>query len=300
MIENELILRKNRTFGEIISDTFHFIKENIHIILQAFIIVFMPIYSVVGVLAIIIALSLSDMFYEYEQAIESSILDGDPILLFSFLGNYIPIFIFISLLLLLVTAVSYSIIYSIMHQYDEKGKDQIEISEVWKDTRKFIVPIILYYFLSFFITGFGFLFLVIPGIILAIMLTMAIPSIIFERKDAISAIGRCFQIFDFGSWFATFGLMIVFGIIGTILGYIANIPYVIAFLMTQILDVNIWDISNSTLSVGMAIYYFFNYLFSFLIGIISTIGIGLQFFNLVEDVDHTGIRRVIDQIGTDE
>ena len=85
------------------------------------------------------------------------------------------------------------------------------------------------YIVVIFIVVVGLIFLIIPGIWLAVKLAMAFPAVVFERKNAFSAVGRSWSLTSGHFWRTLGTLLVVFlitfvaqlvfgGVVGGILG----------------------------------------------------------------------------------
>jgi hypothetical protein len=65
------------------------------------------------------------------------------------------------------------------------------------------------------VVGFGFVLLIIPGIIFAVFLAMAVPSFIIERRGVFDSMSRSWNLVS-GSWWHVLGVTFVAGILASI------------------------------------------------------------------------------------
>jgi hypothetical protein len=71
------------------------------------------------------------------------------------------------------------------------------------------------------LVGIGFILLIIPGIIVAVFLSMAIPAFIVERREVTDSISRSWELVS-GSWWHVFGVIVVAGLLAGIVTGILN------------------------------------------------------------------------------
>ena len=92
-----------------------------------------------------------------------------------------------------------------------------------------MLPLCVAYIVVIFLVVVGLIFLIVPGIWLAVKLSMVFPAVVFERRNAFTAVGRSWGLTS-GHWWRTFRtLAVVFlitfvaqlvlgGVVGGILG----------------------------------------------------------------------------------
>lgn len=79
-----------------------------------------------------------------------------------------------------------------------------------------LLPLLVAYFLVVIIVGLGLVALIIPGIWLAVKLSMAFPAVVFERTGPFAAIGRSWALTK-GNWWRVFGTLLVVFLISFVL-----------------------------------------------------------------------------------
>ena len=79
-----------------------------------------------------------------------------------------------------------------------------------------LLPLIIAYFLVVIIVVLGLLALIIPGIWLAVKLSMVFPAVVFEREGPFGAIGRSWSLTS-GNWWRVFATLLVVFLITTVL-----------------------------------------------------------------------------------
>jgi hypothetical protein len=92
-------------------------------------------------------------------------------------------------------------------------------------------------FLIALVVGLGFILLIIPGVIFAVFLSMAVPAFIVERKTATDSMSRSWGLVS-GSWWHVLGVIVVAaliaGVINGILGAIGGNTFVLRWIFSTI------------------------------------------------------------------
>ncbi len=111
--------------------------------------------------------------------------------------------------------------------------EKIEISEMFNGFKKNYVNIILANLLTFAIIGFGFLFLIIPGIILACRLVFVSYLVMDKNMEPVAAVEKSWEMTKGHGW-QIFGmaLLAVPIVIGGLLCFIVGIVFAIIWIST--------------------------------------------------------------------
>ena len=148
----------------------------------------------------------------------------------------------------------------------------------------------------------GLLFILIPGIYLGVVLTLALPILVFEQKGVGDTISSCFQLIKDNWWF-TFGALIVFGIIMYLINVVFQMPMIIYMIVGMIsgLDAGVESMAESMQSKDpiLMILTIVASIAQYLLYIITPIFISLIYFNLHEEKNFTGTFENIDRLGED-
>lgn len=109
--------------------------------------------------------------------------------------------------------------------------EKIEISEMFDGFKKNYVNIILANLLTFAIIGFGFLFLIIPGIILACRLVFVSYLVMDKNMDPVAAVEKSWEMTKGHGW-QIFGmaLLAIPIVIGGLLCFIVGIVFAIIWI----------------------------------------------------------------------
>ncbi|MCK5442231.1 MAG: hypothetical protein KAJ23_10095 [Maribacter sp.] len=111
--------------------------------------------------------------------------------------------------------------------------EKIEISEMFDGFKKNYVNIILANLLTFAIIGFGFLFLIIPGIILACRLVFVSYLVMDKNMEPVAAVEKSWEMTKGHGW-QIFGmaLLAIPIVIGGLLCFIVGIVFAIIWIST--------------------------------------------------------------------
>lgn len=135
----------------------------------------------------------------------------------------------------------------------EKGQANLQTSFNYTITK------LLSLFAVSIITGIlivvGLIALIIPGIILAIMFSLVVPTIIIENTDALESLSRSRKLVS-GRWLKTFGLLlllyVIVGIVTVLVGVISWPFGIASTLVSNVLAALIQPI----LPIGLTLHYY--------------------------------------------
>jgi hypothetical protein len=134
-------------------------------------------------------------------------------------------------------------------------------------------------------------FLLIPGIYVAVVLSLALAVTLFEGTSFGDTWERCFKLIR-DKWWSTFGLIVVMAIIVGIVGMIFAVPTaIIAFFVSAKM---LPDVSTAWLVVANVIAL----VGRTMLNAVLYLAIGFQYTNLVERQEGRGLISAIDSIGT--
>jgi hypothetical protein len=290
----KFIFRKERDFGEIITDSFSFFSQNYKTILQIFL-------KYVGPFVILTV--LGNLYYQYKTGdifSDISVLSGNPdYILNAFTENLIVLILF--LLSAIISSVAmYAVTLHIIKSYIE-NKGIIKDDEVLSGLKNDFFRIIGFSILSGLAVFFGLILCVLPGIYLIVVFFIGLSIMIFEDISILDAFSRCFKLIK-DNWWITFATILVFSILIAILGFIFQLPVFIYSMVETFTTVQ--ESQGSPDALG-GIYQNWVYLFLTAIGSIgeyflslfSIIMSALLYFNLSEKQDSRGTYDRIENIG---
>jgi len=267
-----------RDFSALLNATFEFIRQNFRILLKSTIFIVGPFILLAGVFG---GLYQSSVFSFKAQTNTAGIFI--PFLLYFF-------FLMLAVFILMI------VVYSIIDEYLNSDTLKLEMDLVWRRFKQNFWMILL--------TGLGYvitvvigsLFLIIPGIYLAVTLSLIYMVRIVEKKNFFDSIGRCINTVKKNWWF-TFGLTLVLGLIQGFLGFIFYIPSYIAMFFTAMSGINFESNGEGSPSEILFIITTIVSSISLIFYSISLIGVAFQYFNLVERKEAPGLMAKIDSIG---
>lgn len=294
--QNLINFKKERDFGELISDTFGFIKQNYKAL-------FKVIVKVAG--PIMLLTIVSYLVYNFIIFGGNSPFSNNFDIIFEEVsGRYTITFmigvVFMMVVSILFYAIFYAVInYSIQSYIEHDG--EINIEEVSDQVRAKWSSFFGLTFVTGIMMFFGFLLCVLPGIYLAVPLSLTYAIMVFKNLGVSDSISYSFRLIK-SNWWVSFFTLLVMLIFYYIIVSIFQIPSAI-FTMVKVMTVdgnspgvfNWSDFSSWMMLIfsGLVTVIQF-FLFGFLVVTSSFI-----YFNLDEKLNRTGAFESIDRLGND-
>ncbi|WP_116045157.1 hypothetical protein [Amycolatopsis palatopharyngis] len=100
----------------------------------------------------------------------------------------------------------------------------VRAGEVWSEIRPLLLPLLGLTVVYTLIVMVGLILLIIPGIWLYVLFALATPALVLERGRVFSSLGRS-RLLVRGSWWRTFGILLLAAIIAGIISMIISIPF---------------------------------------------------------------------------
>lgn len=276
-----ILFEQSRDFGEKINATFTFITEQIRGLGLSLLYIVGPLALVGGIIS---GLGQIDLLDNARAA-------NTPAKLLEFYGSMFSgsrlvgvVFQLLAYMLTSLVTFSYIRIYR-----QQRGTGEISVSAVWAEVQQYIGSGVMVSIASTFIIAFGLLLLFIPGFYVIIALTLAPAVLVFERQGVGQALSRSYKLIS-GSWWATFGLFLIMGIIASILSMVFALPAGIVgglFGAGVLKDITVLSaVFTALTSVGGA-----------MLQGLTAVATAFQYFSLVEEKEGTGLMGQIDSIG---
>lgn len=179
---------------------------------------------------------------------------------------------------------------SYLKLYQQRNEQPVAVADVWTEVQRHIGRTLLFTLASIVVMITGFVLLFIPGVYIAIVLSLAMPIIVFEDADFGTTWNRCFQLIR-DKWWSTFGLMVVMLIVVSIINLVFAIPAgIVQALVSMKVVPNmpslVTILTNALNMIGATLLYSLLYL-----------ALCFQYANLVERQEGTGLASAIDSIG---
>ena len=276
---------KIRDFGEKLSVTVDFFRENLKSLIVIGLVIGIP-----GGIASSIALSnyfgaFTTMMGETEEDSIAAVTN-----MMSSMGLW-------SIFSLIVYALLTGLIYTYMKKIDG-GNEKPSIGDLFREVVPRVPGLVVLLVILFIIAMLGFTFFFIPGLYLMIVFSLAIPVYFFENASIGEAMSKPFKLIK-GKWWSTFGLLFISGIIAGLASYVFAIPmYVSMFsglfeaVESAETDPNVFLESYTSWQTVAGTAFFT--MGSYILYSIPIIALAFQYFNLKERTEATGIRSEID------
>ncbi len=280
--------KKQRELGDILTDTFGFIRNE-----------FKPFFSallkIVGPYLLVMLVSLGFYFYAFGDILNFATITAES-QVFSPLIMIFALFAFV-ISSVLVYAVSYGSVLSYIQSYVE-NKGETDFNAIKKQVYAKFWPIVGLGFLVFLSVFVGLLFCFIPGIYLAVPLSISFSILIFQNKNTSDAYSGSFSLVK-DNWWITFATLFVVYIII----YVASLAFSLPAVIYTWAKMGIFSGEMDATSMNAfadPIYLALNILsqmIQFLMNIILLVATALIYFNLNEKKNFTGTYERIGNIG---
>ncbi|PTN07593.1 hypothetical protein [Mangrovibacterium marinum] len=277
--------RQIRDFGLVISHSFDFIKLEYKRLGKALLLYVLPFLVVTGILQFFVQISFVNNF---TKTIPHT---SDPFAVFKN-GSF-----FISYLLQALNyTVMSSVIFLFIKLHQEKNGD-FEIEQLWPALLKTSVKLLIALFITSAISIAAMIFLLVPCIYLATVLSLVGPIIVIEEASLGTAMSRSFTLIK-ENWWKTFGVIIIGCLILYIFTIVLSIPLIIVTAFKTFSA-----ISNKTSPELFSSGYF---VANTVISVFQTLGyslmvilISIQYFSLVELKERPSLQDKVDQLASD-
>ncbi len=290
MNNNYIEFKKKRELGEILSDTFAFLRQNGKSLLSV-------LLKTSGIPFVLLLLASAYYTYSTGNMFDPvSIQNGN---VFNSGG------LFISLLAMLITLlIFYGLLFGTVLHYIKayiENKGTINTEAVTQGVKKDFGNIIGLGILSGMITFFGFIFCLIPGIYLYVPMSLVFSILVFRNMSISDTISESFALVK-NEWWITFATFFVIGIIIWLISTVFSIPALI-YMFTK----SFTAATESTMSDSSAVFDWvfiaLNTLASaaqYILYIISAVSTAFVYYNLNEKKHATGAFEQIDSLGKSE
>jgi len=145
----------------------------------------------------------------------------------------------------------------------------------------------------------GYILCVLPIVYISIVLSLAMPIMVFESKSIGETISHSFTLIK-GEWWNTFGVVLVIGILVSMLGFVFSIPSLIYQLISMGVSVSNEDPTAILGILEDPIYLILNliaYFGKFLFYSVTLIASAFIYFDLNEQKNLTGTYEKIESLG---
>lgn len=281
MIE-ALEFKKRRDFGQVINDTFTFMRQNFKPLIKTY-------FTFCG---LFVLASMSTMLMQQYKTVNviNAMGNGGSA---TGLGLY-GIEYFLSIIFSLASYASMSVaILSYIAIYVQKGNQTPTTEEVWGFFKYYFWRVFGSSILLLLMVLVGFMFCLAPGFYLFPFVTMMLPIMVIENASLSYAFSRSFQIIKENFWI-TFGTLVVVWII------------VYACMSMIILPTTLFNMIGMFSSKGAHMSLTLTMISTVLqslcqvFTIVPIITITLMYFSLIEQKENVGLMERISNFGTSE
>ncbi|WP_025664675.1 hypothetical protein [Aquimarina megaterium] len=290
MNNNYIEFKKKRELGDILTDTFAFIRQNGKSLLSV-------LLKTSGIPFIL--LLLASAYYTHSSA---NIFDPVSIRnggMYNSGTLIIALFAMLATLLVFYALLFGTVLHYIKNYIDNKGNVDLEV--ILHGVKKDFGNIIGLGILSGLITFFGFMLCAIPGIYLYVPMSLVFSILVFRGTSISDAINDSFLLVK-NEWWITFATLFIIAILIGVIGFVFSIPaliYTFTKTFTAASEGSLADPSTMFDWVFIAL----NTLSSaaqYILYIITAISTAFIYYNLNERKHATGALEQIDSLGKSE
>jgi hypothetical protein len=277
---SELVeFKKIREFGEMINDTFLFVRQNFKPILKAFIYL-CGFFILAG-----IATSVMNQLNVRDAVVNSTNFEARISAIFTL--NYLVsiIFVVLNYNALTVTVLSYIALYI------DKGNVSPKLDEVWVYFKYYFFRALVGSVLVGVFTVLAFICCILPGIYVFPIMSLFFPIMLFENASVGYCFSRSFKLVK-DQWWITAAVLIIIWMITYACTLFVSIPSMILGFMSAFTSGS-KQISNLSLAVVSVIQYL-----SQVFVILPLICSAFCYFNLRERQESYGLLERIGKLGS--
>lgn len=277
---DNLQLQKPRDFGDLITDTFTYLRIHFKTLGLGLVYFVLPVTLLGSILMGSGFYYISDMTADPASA---NAMDSFSFF-FRFFGGTLLVMLSSSVLL----AVTYTHMRYTLQEISVDGPGMLAANIIPK-TFGVLALTIINGFLSFLAA----LLFIFPGIYVAIKLYLSPAAFLIQNQTIGGAINRSWELVK-DYWWLTFGFAIVIGIIAYIASSVLSLPIFIIGMLSGLLGGS--GDSAGILGAGIAVFYSLSMIFSILFSVIPAVANGLHLLNLTERKEGSGLRSRIDEL----
>lgn len=271
-----------RDFGQKFNAAIEYLRQHFLSLFVVILVVTIPFTVLGGIIQ-----------YTNFSALQSIAFDGDtdPFEILSIMGEMIPLVMLTSLISLFLNAAMIGSIFMYMRLTDNNESEVKPMDVVGKLIPK-LGGIVVITIASSFIVVIAFFLFLIPGIYMAVVLSLAVPIYVFEDSTVGEALSKPFTLIN-GKWWSTFGLLFVTIMLVFILTFAIAFPIGLIIGLRELFtieefitdeSVRFWEILSGSVINSLS-YVFFS---------LPSIALAFQYFNLTERIEGRGLKSEIE------
>lgn len=286
--DEKIDVHRWREFGEEITNTFAFIRQNLGGILRGLLFIAGPFLLLT---AIVFVFVFQDYFSWSMDPTDSPFVDDGS------LENRF----WVVLLQYLFQFVAYSlvsiVIFEYIYLYVGSPTGTVPLSALWKRFRKDVFKLMLAKVVMVIMIVVSFFCLIFPGLLMYAGLSGVEMAIIQEKENPFSAIGKSFSLMGKYFW-GTVLLALVLFVIESLVGLLFAI---LPSMLLALKDLAVVELEDSSgWGVAIKILSAFSQMITYMLIAIPSVGMGLRYYQCMEDRDGRMLKRRIRLIGRPE
>ena len=283
--------KKKRELGDVLSDTFAFLRSQFKPFFTTFL-------KIVGPYLLVMMICLALYMYFVGDSFNNILIGAGSNNEAADFATMFVVGLLYVVSLVVVYVMSQSTVLHYIKSYSN-GKGQINFDEIKSDVYQKFGSFLGLGFLVGLSVGVGLMFCLIPGIYLWVPLALSFSILVFDRKNVTDAFSDSFSLVK-DEWWITFATLIVIAIIVGIANYAFAIPTVIYQYAKMGILSGEMDAESMMDIFKDPIYLLLNMistLAQFLLNLISVVAGAFIYFNLNEKKNFTGTYERIQDLG---
>lgn len=281
--------KKKRELGDVLSDSFAFLRSQFKPLLTTF-------FKIVGPYILVMLISLGFYFYALGSLFDFNIESSNEV--YPIILTVVVVFVLIISVIATAVMSQSSILYFIESYIDNNGTTNF--SEIKKKVYQNFWSFFGLGILVGLSIGVGLFFCVIPGMYLYVPLSLTFAIYVFSKKDVMTSYNYSFTLVK-DEWWITFATLLIVGIIIGIAGAAFSMPATIYSWIKMGMSAGEYDAVSSPLGIFVdpiyIILYLVSMIFRFALNIITIVAGVLIYFNLNEKKNFTGTYERIQNLG---
>ena len=290
MSNQPIEFRKQRELGELITDTFKFLRENFKPLLKV-------IFKVAGPVFLILLLAIAYFSYLGMDLFENPLLvDTAEVQVELYL---ISLFILLSSLIAFYVLLYGSVLHYIKSYIENAGV--VNETEVYQGVKNNFGRLLGLVLLTGIITIIGLALCILPGIFVWVPLTIAPAVLIFRNNAVTNSISDSFNLVK-DNWWVTFFSLFVITLLIYIIGMIFQFPLIVYVFVKTLTSVQEGSVANPGDMVDW-VYVTLNVLsslFQYLLSVVIVVAAAFIYYDLDEKKNATGSYERIAGLGASD
>jgi len=284
MNQEYIEFKKQRELGEILSITFKFLRENYKDAGKIFL-------KLVGPAFILLIAAVT--YYAW-STVGISFISNEGFNISEFM---ISAGLMLLAYLFYVTSMTGTVYHIILSYINNRG--EIISSEVTTGMKHDFAKILMVTVISWILVFAGTMLVLIPGIYVAVPVSLATALLVFRRNSVMDSITDSFQLIK-DNWWNTFASLLCIGLIVYLISLVFQLPAIFYFMFKAFVSASEGSAATSVedmFGIGYIIINIFTSIIQYLVYSITPIGIAFVYFNLNEKQNYTGTYESIQNLG---